>query len=111
MNESIDHSVKCTGTVRIDVPDGYKGDYSDEALSDTEELQLDYVRGRGNITWIADKKPYKIKLSKKAELLGMGKNKHWALIANRYDGSMLRNRIISYISEQLGFEYTPKMLP
>ena len=111
MNDSPDHSVKCTGTVRIDVPDGYTGDYSDTELTDTDELQLDYIRGRGNITWNVDKKPYKFKLDKKEELLGMGKNKHWALLANRYDGSMLRNRLVSYISEQLGFEYTPKMLP
>ena len=41
----------------------------------------------------------------------MGKNKHWALIANRYDHSMLRNRLVSYMSEGLGFEFTPKMLP
>lgn len=111
MNESPDHTVKCTGTMRIDVPEGYTGDYSDIVLEDTDELQLDYIRGRGNITWIADKKPYKIKLDKKAGLLGMGKNKHWALLANRYDSSMIRNRLVSYIGERLGFEYTPKMLP
>ncbi len=111
MNSSIDHSAKCTGTVRIDVPDGYTGDYSDEVLEDTDELQLEYMRGRGNVTWTADKKPYKIKLDKKAELLGMGKNKHWALLANRFDRSMIRNRVVSYIGEQMGFEYTPKMLP
>lgn len=26
MNKSTDHSVKCTGTIKIDVPDNYKGD-------------------------------------------------------------------------------------
>ena len=111
VNNSPDHSYKATGTVRIDVPDGYKGDYSDVVLEDTEELQLEYIRGRGNYTWQLDKKAYKIKLEKKAELLGMGKNKHWALLANRCDYSFIRNRIVSYISERLGFEYTPKMLP
>ena len=111
VNNSPDHSFKATGTVRIDVPDGYKGDYSDVVLEDTEELPLEYIRGRGNFTWQLDKKPYKLKLEKKAELLGMGKNKHWALLANRCDYSFIRNRIVGYISERLGFEYTPKMLP
>ena len=111
MNDSFDHSVRCTGTVKIDVPDGYTGDYSDTVLEDTDELQLEYIRGRGNVTWMVDKKPYKFKLDKKAELLGMGKNKHWALLANRFDASFLRNRVASYISEKLGFAYTPKMLP
>ena len=112
VNESENHSAKCTGTVRIDVPDGYKGDYSDTVLEDTEELQLAYMRGRGNVTWgFADKKPYKIKFDKKQDILGMGKNKHWALLANRFDGSMLRNRLAMYIASRLGMEYTPKMLP
>ena len=60
---------------------------------------------------IEDKKPYKIKFDKKQDILGMGKNKHWALLANRFDGSMLRNRLAMYIASRLGMEYTPKMLP
>lgn len=111
MNASPDHSVECTGTVRIDVPDGYTGDYSGTALSDTEELKLDYIRGRGNTTWFDDKKPYKLKLDKKTDLLGMGKNKHWVLLANYKDATLLRNRIISYIGTKFGLAYTPKMLP
>jgi hypothetical protein len=31
------------------------------------------------------KKPYKIKLSKKAALLGLARNKHWVLLANVLD--------------------------
>ncbi|MBR6044180.1 MAG: CotH kinase family protein [Ruminococcus sp.] len=111
MNESYDHSVKCTGTVRLDVPDGYTGDYSEEALKDTKDLKLDYIRGRGNSTWGADKKPYKIKLDKSADLLGMGKNKHWALLANSGDDTLLKNRLTSYIGDRLGLDYTPQMLP
>lgn len=113
MNSSPDHSVKCTGSVKITVPDGYKGDYSRDVLSDTKDLALDYIRGRGNTSWEPDniKKPYKFKLSKKTNLLGMGKNKHWALIANDYDPTLLRNRIMSYIGIELGLDYTPKCFP
>lgn len=111
MNGSPDHSVKCTGSVKITVPDGYTGDYSDTALSDTKDLALEYIRGRGNTTWHNDKKPYKFKLDKKADLLGMGKNKHWVLLANDKDTTLLRNRIISYMGTELELAYTPKMLP
>ena len=111
MNESPDHSVECTGTVRLDVPDGYTGDYSSKPLSDTSELKLSYIRGRGNSTWGSPKKPYKIKLDKSTDLLGMGKNKHWVLLANYSDDTMLRNRITSYIGNRLGLAYTPQMLP
>lgn len=38
------------------------------------------IRGRGNSSWRSDKKPYKIRLASKLPLLGMPKNKHWALM-------------------------------
>ena len=41
----------------------------------------------------------------------MGANKHWILLANRYDTTMLRNRIINYIGEKMGLAYTPKSVP
>ncbi len=111
MNNSPDHSVECTGTVKITVPDGYTGYYSDIALSDTKDLKLDYIRGRGHTTWMNDKKPYKLKLDKKTDLLGMGKNKHWVLLANYFDSTLLRNKIVTYLGSELGLAYTPKMLP
>ena len=38
------------------------------------------IRGRGHSSWKGAKKPYKIKLDKKTEIMGMPKNKHWALL-------------------------------
>ena len=112
VNESSDHSYKAkNASIQIRVPDDYTGDYSAEELEDSPELELEYIRGRGNGTWGMDKNPYKIKLAKKADLLGMGEDKHWVLLANRNDPSLLRNRIISYIGTQLGLQYTPRCLP
>lgn len=110
MNMSQDHSVECYGSMKIQVPDGYTNEYTSKGLK-TEEYDLEYIRGRGNSTWDADKKPYKVKLDKKADLLGMGKNKHWVLLANYYDNSLLRNRITYWLGEQLGMEFTPKLVP
>ena len=111
VNESEDHSYRASGaTLSISVPEGYSNAYADE-ISGTDSLELDYIRGRGHGTWAADKKPYRFKLEDKADLLGMGANKHWILLANRYDTTMLRNRIISYIGEKMGLAYTPKSVP
>jgi len=112
VNESPDHSYRAqTGSVMIRIPEGYTSDYSTDKLEDTQELELEYIRGRGHGTWSADKKPYRIKLKEKANLLGMGDNKHWVLLANRYDPSLLRNRLVSYIGTELGLAFTPKCLP
>lgn len=60
------------------------------------------IKGRGNSTWLRfPKKPYRLKLDKKANLFGLGKNKHWALLANYIDDTMIRNSLAGDIAEQL----------
>lgn len=111
INNSPDHSVGRAGTLSLSVPAGYAGDYSAEALQNLGPISIEHMRGRGNSTWEENKKAYKIKLSKGADLLGMGSNKHWVLLANSMDASFLRNRVASYLGSALGLEFTPKMLP
>ena len=60
------------------------------------------IRGRGNSTWGMPKKPYKFKLEEKERLLGMSKDKEWALLANYADKSMMRNLVAFKISEIVG---------
>lgn len=67
------------------------------------------IRGRGNSTWDMPKKPYKIKLDKAANLLGINSDdKDWALLANYSDKSLLRNIVAFKISEIVGMRWTPK---
>ncbi len=63
------------------------------------------IRGRGNSTWNTDKKPYKLKLDSKVNLLGMGKNKHWVLLSNPFDTSLLRNHISYNLAADMGLDY------
>lgn len=62
------------------------------------------IKGRGNSTWAASKKPYKIKLDSKSNLLGMGKNKHWVLLSNPYDKSFSRNKLIYDLAADMGLD-------
>lgn len=63
------------------------------------------IRGRGNTSWsINPKKPYKIKLDKKTDLFGMGKNKHWVLLACYLDNSYMRNMNATRLSHQLNMD-------
>ncbi len=66
------------------------------------------VKGRGNSSWLHDKKSYTIKLDKKSEVLGIEKSKNWALVANYEDKTLLRNHVASYIAETVGLEYVMK---
>ena len=103
MNNSPDHSYRCTGTMDILVPDGYTG-----SQENTRGIRLEYIRGRGNGTWNMSKNPYKVKLQDKVNLFGMGKSKTWVLLANYYDDSLMRNRLVSWLGEMTGLEYTPE---
>lgn len=67
------------------------------------------LRGRGNSTWLsAPKKPYRLKLDTATSLLGMPAGRNWALLANYFDRSMLRNSVGFCLSEMLGLPYTPQ---
>jgi hypothetical protein len=66
------------------------------------------VRGRGHSTWEMPKKPYRIKLTDKVSLLGMPASRHWVLLANYFDKTLLRNDVVLDLSEAMGFAYTPR---
>lgn len=73
--------------------------------------RLDYIKGRGNSTWGLAKKPYNIKLEKKANLFGMGKSKKWSLIANYQDASLARNALAYTAAQYAGMAYSPEYEP
>ena len=64
------------------------------------------IRGRGHSSWKGVKKPYKIKLDKKTEVMGMPENKHWALLKpteNTVAGLLL--------GKLMGMAWTPSFRP
>lgn len=69
---------------------------------------LTQIKGRGNSTWAADKKPYQIKLDKKTDLLQTGDSdnasKTWVLLTNHADPSLLRNGIVYDLSVAMGMK-------
>ena len=110
MNESEDHSYRCTGSMDLVVPDGYQSAVLGTSSESFSGLEIDYIRGRGNSSWGADKKPYKIKLSKKQDFFGMGASKHWVLLANSSDNTLLRNSLSLWLAGKLGMPYTPQFV-
>lgn len=61
------------------------------------------IKGHGNMTWSgSNKKPYHIKLEERVNLLNLGKGKHWILLANYYDESLLRSKLASDLAASLG---------
>jgi hypothetical protein len=67
------------------------------------------IRGRGNSTWdLHPKKSYRIKLSDEQSLLDMPSSKHWVLIANHADKTLVRNTLAMELGASLGMAWTPR---
>ena len=75
------------------------------------------IRGRGNSTWGQPKNPYKVQFSNDAsyaaiaDVLGMPKQRNWALLADYFDRSLIRNKLaLSLGSSSVfadGLKWTP----
>lgn len=90
---------KESGTVAVYLPDGTR-EYSGK---------MESLQGRGNYTWQEyEKKPYSLKLSEEANLLGMGKAQKWVLLANAGDMTNLRNKLVYDLAEAVGLANSPE---
>ncbi|SKB72051.1 CotH protein [Sphingobacterium nematocida] len=69
------------------------------------------VKGRGNSTWAYPKKPYRLKLNSKSEILGMGSAKNWVLLANYLDPSLMSNAVAMKIGQDLEVPFTNTIIP
>ena len=76
----------------------YDGDF----LNTYNEIEM---KGRGNGTWVREKKPYQIRFNQKVDLFGLGRARKWNLLANHADDSYLRNDLAFKLAEMLGMEY------
>ncbi|GAA4096410.1 CotH kinase family protein [Mucilaginibacter panaciglaebae] len=89
-----------TGNLVVDANNSYKQDITNLSLQ---------IKGHGNSTWTNyPKKPYKIKLDKKASMLGMGAAKDWILLANYNDKTLMRNKIAFELGRRLKSDFAPE---
>lgn len=97
----INHGKKGTkepGSLRI---------YSGEGVLEHVET-LTHIETRGNYTFEQEKKPYNLRLSREADILGMGAAERWVLHANYLDSSNICNKMVYDFGEQTGMKYSPK---
>ena len=89
------HENRTTGMMALISPQGQL-DHAD---------QLRQLRGRGNYTWSQNKKSYQFKLENRADLLTNQtdeKARTWLLMAETFDGTLIRNRIAQDLALEMG---------
>lgn len=70
--------------------------------------QIQAINGRGNATWSPPKKAYSLELTEETDLLGMGAAKKWILLANWYDSSNVKNKMVYDFAADTGALYSPE---
>lgn len=69
--------------------------------------ELEYIKGRGNSTWVNfEKKPFNIKLKEKVNLFEMGQAKKWCLLANSLDDTLLRSKLVADFANTVGMHFS-----
>ena len=96
VNQSRDHSEG--GSLRLYTPEG--------TLDCSAGVQE--IAGRGNSTWEAEKKPYRLKLAAQQNLLGMGMAQDWILLADDFDSSHIRNKAAYDFAREIGAAFSPE---
>lgn len=69
------------------------------------------IKGRGNSSWSASKKPYRLKFETKVKPLGMPKQKSWILLANANSGSMTTNAVEHKIASLMESDSPCNIIP
>lgn len=63
------------------------------------------ISGRGNSSWVEEKRSYTIALPQDTGLAGMSPAKKWVLQANALDATRMRNKITYDIARDMGLQY------
>ena len=93
----------------LEKADGYVNAHI--TVTDTDNTAIDSdvlfkVRGNSTALTFVEKKSFTFKFEKKTAVLGMGKGKKWALLANCFDPTLLRNFAAFDFARELGLPYT-----
>ena len=80
--------------------------YSGDGIRLSENKLLS-IKGRGNTSWAAEKKPYNLTLTEESDLLGMGSAKNWILLAEGNNAINIRNKLVYDFADRVGLNYSP----
>jgi hypothetical protein len=91
-DKTVEKSGACT-LIKEDGAVDYEGSFSS-------------MHGRGNSSWEQVKKPYALEFSDNTNLLKMGENTNYVLVANAMDESNIRDKIVYDAAIRAGLDYS-----
>lgn len=64
------------------------------------------IKGRGNTTWVKEKKPFNITYDEAVSINGMEATKKLSILANYQDSTLVRNRLLQDLADMVGIPYS-----
>lgn len=92
LSEDKENDAKATGAI-----------LDDEGNVDNTPIKK--IKGRGNTTWLKNKKPFNVTYDSAVSVDGMEKTKKLSLLANYQDSALIRNRFLQDLSDEVGMPY------
>ncbi|MBQ4105681.1 MAG: CotH kinase family protein [Clostridia bacterium] len=71
-----------------------------------ENTDIKKIKGRGNTTWAADKKPFNVNFKSAVTVGSMQSTKKYSLLANFQDAALSRNRVLYDLGDAVGLPYS-----
>ena len=100
-----------TGSERSVDIDG-NGPIAGAQCSPVAGMMKSALKGRGNYSWSFPKKSYTLRIGTATGLCGLDSSRKFALVANDYDKSLLRNSLASYVGQKFSnMGWTPRSVP
>lgn len=98
----LDNTIYQSKDAKVDASAAISGAEDPKHNLDESYVEL---KTRGNTTWGVMKWAYQIKFDSKVDLFDMGKAKKWILLANYYDGTFVRNKVMFDLGKEIGIPY------
>lgn len=104
--DTVSGSMDYINAVKGNEEPGYFTCICADGVVDSQSL-VNRIRGRGNTSWSngGGKNQYNVRLKEASDVLGMGSARNWVIQSNKFDVSMMKNKLSYDFAKDIGVPY------
>lgn len=104
--DTVSGSMDYINAVKGNEEQGYFTCITADGVVDSQSL-VKRIRGRGNTSWSdgGGKNQYNVRLKEASNVLGMGSARNWVIQSNKFDDSMMKNKLSYDFAKDIGIPY------
>lgn len=104
--DTVSGSMDYVNAVKGNEEPGYFTCITADGMVDSQS-SINKIKGRGNTSWSdgGGKNQYNVRLKEASDVLGMGSARNWVIQSNKFDVSMMKNKLSYDFAKDLGVPY------